>query len=238
MGATYVPGRDTRHTNAANSAETAARAKLLLILDRHVQADWLVLGAGFGLCHAFIARRTWTRHALAVTALLAAQLAAGGMRSSLDVLEGEAGLGQAMSTGPDWSTVGATLGADFHITRLTFKNHIGCGHTFAAGCTNSSLLTKADGGRIGLTRALDAAGGLDHQRQEALEDVVMVATEIDHRGIVLLHLLQLVLLEIALAVHLGKLNFQDCRLNCLCGLLELGVQFHLLDGMDCPSHMD
>ena len=31
LGATYTPGRDTRHTNAANSAETAARAKLLLI---------------------------------------------------------------------------------------------------------------------------------------------------------------------------------------------------------------
>ncbi|HSW20031.1 MAG TPA: MmgE/PrpD family protein, partial [Ramlibacter sp.] len=64
--------------------------------------------------------------------VLAAQLAARGMRSSLDVLEGESGLGQAMSDGPDWSQVGATLGTDFHITRLTFKNHIGCGHTFAA----------------------------------------------------------------------------------------------------------
>jgi 2-methylcitrate dehydratase PrpD len=37
-----------------------------------------------------------------------------------------------MSTGPDWSEIGATLGQDFHITRLTFKNHIGCGHTFPA----------------------------------------------------------------------------------------------------------
>ena len=37
-----------------------------------------------------------------------------------------------MSDGPDWSQVGATLGRDFHITRLTFKNHVGCGHTFAA----------------------------------------------------------------------------------------------------------
>ena len=64
--------------------------------------------------------------------VLAAQLAAGGTRSSLDVLEGEAGLGQAMSDGPDWSTLGETLGRDFHITRLTFKNHVGCGHTFAA----------------------------------------------------------------------------------------------------------
>lgn len=64
--------------------------------------------------------------------LLAAQMAARGVTGSLDVLDGEAGLGQAMSNGPDWSQVGATLGRDFHITRLTFKNHIGCGHTFAA----------------------------------------------------------------------------------------------------------
>ena len=55
-----------------------------------------------------------------------------GVRSSLDILEGEGGLGHAMSTGLDWSQVGATLGQDFHITRLTFKNHIGCGHTFPA----------------------------------------------------------------------------------------------------------
>ena len=64
--------------------------------------------------------------------LLAAQLARRGVTGSLDVLDGEAGLGRAMSDGPDWSGVGATLGRDFHITRLTFKNHIGCGHTFAA----------------------------------------------------------------------------------------------------------
>lgn len=64
--------------------------------------------------------------------LLAAQLAARGVTGSLDVLDGEAGLGQAMSDGPDWSHVGDTLGRDFHITRLTFKSHIGCGHTFAA----------------------------------------------------------------------------------------------------------
>lgn len=64
--------------------------------------------------------------------LLAVKLARLGLTGSLDVLDGEVGLGQAMSTGPDWSQVGATLGRDFHITRLTFKNHIGCGHTFAA----------------------------------------------------------------------------------------------------------
>lgn len=64
--------------------------------------------------------------------VLAAQLAVQGVTGSLDVLEGEAGFGRAMSDGPDWSAVGDTLGRDFHITRLTFKNHIGCGHTFAA----------------------------------------------------------------------------------------------------------
>jgi 2-methylcitrate dehydratase PrpD len=62
--------------------------------------------------------------------VLAAQLAQGGMRSSLDVLDGESGLGVAMSDGPQWESIGDTLGRDFHITRLTFKNHIGCGHTF------------------------------------------------------------------------------------------------------------
>ncbi len=62
--------------------------------------------------------------------LLAAQLAARGVTGSLDVLDGDAGLGIAMSTGADWSQVGATLGRDFHITRITFKNHVGCGHSF------------------------------------------------------------------------------------------------------------
>lgn len=64
--------------------------------------------------------------------VLAAQLAKRGVTGSLDVLDGEIGFGHAMSDGPDWSAIGATLGSDFHINRLTFKNHIGCGHTFAA----------------------------------------------------------------------------------------------------------
>lgn len=64
--------------------------------------------------------------------LLSARLAERQVTGSLDVLDGEAGLGAAMSNGPDWSKAGTTLGRDFHITRLTFKNHIGCGHTFAA----------------------------------------------------------------------------------------------------------
>src|SRR5204863_2549634 len=39
---------------------------------------------------------------------------------------------KAMGDGPDWERALATLGRDFHITRMTFKNHGCCGHTFAA----------------------------------------------------------------------------------------------------------
>jgi 2-methylcitrate dehydratase PrpD len=64
-----------------------------------------------------------------VTAALAARE---GVTGSLDVMEGEAGFGRAMGEGPDWEGALATLGRDFHITRMTFKNHACCGHTFAA----------------------------------------------------------------------------------------------------------
>ena len=61
-----------------------------------------------------------------VTAALAAQA---GVTGSLDCIEG---FGRAMGDGPDWEKALATLGRDFHITQMTFKNHACCGHTFAA----------------------------------------------------------------------------------------------------------
>jgi 2-methylcitrate dehydratase PrpD len=64
-----------------------------------------------------------------VTAALAARE---GVTGSLDVMEGEAGFGRAMGDGPDWEKALIGLGRDFHITRMTFKNHACCGHTFAA----------------------------------------------------------------------------------------------------------
>jgi 2-methylcitrate dehydratase PrpD len=63
--------------------------------------------------------------------VLAAQMARAGVTGSLDILEGDAGLGHAMGNGPDWQAAVATLGRDFHVTRMTFKNHACCGHTFA-----------------------------------------------------------------------------------------------------------
>jgi 2-methylcitrate dehydratase PrpD len=69
--------------------------------------------------------------------LTAALAAREGVIGSLDVIDGEAGYGRAMGSdgsavGPDWDQAVATLGRDFHITRMTFKNHTCCGHTFAA----------------------------------------------------------------------------------------------------------
>jgi 2-methylcitrate dehydratase PrpD len=64
-----------------------------------------------------------------VTAALAARE---GVTGSLDVIDGEAGFGKAMSDGPDWTKALAGLGTQFNICRMTFKNHTCCGHTFAA----------------------------------------------------------------------------------------------------------
>jgi len=98
--------------------------------------------------------------------LTAALAAREGVTGSLDVIEGEAGYGRAMSDGPDWNKALATLGRDFHITRMTFKNHTCCGHTFAA--IDGALALQAKMGlaakdiqrvRVGTYKAaLDVAG--------------------------------------------------------------------------------
>lgn len=62
----------------------------------------------------------------------AARMAGAGVIGSLDVLDGAAGLGVAMSNGPDWQGALADLGTRWNITAMTFKNHGCCGHTFAA----------------------------------------------------------------------------------------------------------
>ncbi|MEO7727454.1 MAG: MmgE/PrpD family protein [Burkholderiales bacterium] len=69
-------------------------------------------------------------HAADVGAM-AAMGAAKGLTGALDMLEGEVGFGAAMSVDPDWTKATKDLGVDYHITRVTFKNHGCCGHTFA-----------------------------------------------------------------------------------------------------------
>ncbi len=63
---------------------------------------------------------------------MAALGAAKGVTGALDVLEGEAGFGAAMSTNADWSKATDGLGTRYNITQMTFKNHGCCGHAFAA----------------------------------------------------------------------------------------------------------
>ena len=64
-----------------------------------------------------------------ITAALAARE---GVTGSLDVIEGDAGYGIAMSDNPDWEKCFLSLGKTFNICGMTFKNHSCCGHTFAA----------------------------------------------------------------------------------------------------------
>ncbi len=63
---------------------------------------------------------------------MAALGAAQGITGALDVLEGAAGFGAAMSVNPDWSKATDGLGTRYNITAMTFKNHGCCGHAFAA----------------------------------------------------------------------------------------------------------
>lgn len=63
---------------------------------------------------------------------LAALTAAQGYTGAGDILDGEAGFGNAMSADVDWTQAVRGLGESFNITRMTFKNHGCCGHTFAA----------------------------------------------------------------------------------------------------------
>ncbi len=69
-------------------------------------------------------------HAADVGAM-AAMAAVRGVTGALDIIEGPVGFGAAMSVQPDWSKALKGLGADYHITQMTFKNHGCCGHSFA-----------------------------------------------------------------------------------------------------------
>lgn len=115
----------------------AAAAAELLQLDakRFAHALATVTTFAAGLQQAFrmdsMSKPLHAGHAAEV-GLIAALAAREGVTGSLDVIEGEAGFGKAMSNGPDWEKALSTLGRDFHVTQMTFKNHACCGHTFAA----------------------------------------------------------------------------------------------------------
>ena len=125
------------NTGTIGSFGAAAAASTIYGLDAKRYAHALATVATFaaGLQQAFrmdsMSKPLHAGHA-AEAGLLAALAAREGVTGSLDVIEGESGFGRAMSDGPDWEKALATLGTDFHITQMTFKNHACCGHTFAA----------------------------------------------------------------------------------------------------------
>jgi len=62
----------------------------------------------------------------------AGQGAASGITGVIDILEGEAGFGKALSDGAQWARATEALGERYNIQSITQKNHGCCGHTFAA----------------------------------------------------------------------------------------------------------
>jgi 2-methylcitrate dehydratase PrpD len=125
------------NTGTIGSFGAAAAGAAIYGLDAQRGAHALATVATFaaGLQQAFrmdsMSKPLHAGHA-AEAGLLAALGAREGVTGSLDVIEGEAGFGRAMGDGPDWERALATLGTQFNITAMTFKNHACCGHTFAA----------------------------------------------------------------------------------------------------------
>jgi 2-methylcitrate dehydratase PrpD len=68
----------------------------------------------------------------AETGVMAALTAWKGVTGVPDILEGEVGFGNAMSSNVDWNKAVEGLGTSYNITRMTVKNHGCCGHTFAS----------------------------------------------------------------------------------------------------------
>ena len=147
------------NTGTVGTFGAAAAAARIFALDEERFAHALALAATFaaGLQQAFRSDSlSKPLHAgkAAENGLLAAQAAREGVTGTLDMLEGEAGFGRAMSGAPDWRAATATLGRDFHITHITFKNHACCGHTFAAidGALEAQRRLKAEAPDIARVR--------------------------------------------------------------------------------------
>ena len=71
--------------------------------------------------------------------------AAHGLTGALDILEGDAGFGRAMSQDARWERATDGLGTRYNIQVITQKNHGCCGHTFAA---IDAMLDLRAGGQV------------------------------------------------------------------------------------------
>lgn len=137
------------NTGTVGTFGAAAAAAALLELDSERYAHALCTGATFaaGLQQAFrMDSHSKPLHAghAADAGVLSALAASKGVIGSLDVLDGAAGMGRAMSGDVNWSSVTASLGEKFNITCMTFKNHACCGHTFSP--IDAALAIRAESG--------------------------------------------------------------------------------------------
>lgn len=126
--------RHWHNTGTIGAFGAAAAAAEALELDREKFAHALATVTTFaaGLQQAFrMDSMSKPLHAgrAAEAGVSAALMAREGVTGSLDVMQGFAA---AMGDSPDFERGFATLGREFHIARMTFKNHACCGHTFAA----------------------------------------------------------------------------------------------------------
>lgn len=125
----------------------AAAAELLGLETRrfaHALATATTMAAG--LQQAFrsdsMSKPLHAGHA-AEAGVLAALAASRGYTGALDILEGNAGFGAAMSEAVDWEQAISRLSGPPGITQPTVKNHACCGHTFAA--VDAALELRAAG---------------------------------------------------------------------------------------------
>lgn len=129
--------RHWHNTGTIGTFGAAVAAGVLLGLDRdglaHALATAATLAAGLqqGFRGDSMSKPLHAGHA-AEAGTLAALAAARGVTGARDMLDGEVGMGVAMSDGPDWDEAIAELDSGFAITRITVKNHGCCGHAFAA----------------------------------------------------------------------------------------------------------
>ena len=124
-------------TGTVSTFGACAAASLLLKLDQKQTAHALATSATLaaGLQQAFrgtgMSKAIHSAHA-SETGVMAAIAASNGVTGALDILEGEAGMGAAMSVDVDWNKATENLGNRYNIESITLKNHGCCGHTFAA----------------------------------------------------------------------------------------------------------
>jgi 2-methylcitrate dehydratase PrpD len=155
-------------TGTVGTFGAAAAVATILGLNREQFAHALATAGTFasGLKQAFLSQAmTKPLHGghAADAGAMSALAASAGVTGALDIIEGDVGFGNAMSVKPDWKKALKDLGVDYHITRVTFKNHGCCGHNFAAidGALHLKQLHGLSAGDISKVKVESYKAGLD-----------------------------------------------------------------------------